>query len=172
MNAANIMKPALSRGDAGHRRDDLCGVPQAHREGLGARTPFSARHRSPSRPSRTPLKSIAIIRVYYEKFHCVVSCLDPIDDGACVQLSERYITDRFLPDKAIDLIDEACPAATCANKKSQNEREKHAEYRIWNFPKLSGERRPTPSTTIGRVMAEWQPPELDPPAPEGDGNPR
>ena len=50
------------------------------------------------------------IRIYYEKHHCV-----RVPDAivtSIVKLSERYITDRFLPDKAIDLLDEAC---ACCN---------------------------------------------------------
>src|SRR5699024_666972 len=49
------------------------------------------------------------VRVYYEKHHCV-RVPDPIVTSI-VQLSERYITDRYLPDKAIDLLDESC--ASC-----------------------------------------------------------
>ena len=56
------------------------------------------------------------VRGYYEKYHCV-RVPDPIV-ASVVQLSERYITDAYLPDKAIDLLDEACAAATCATPKS------------------------------------------------------
>ena len=54
------------------------------------------------------------IRGYYETFHGV-KVSDALLRRAVV-LSERYITDRFLPDKAIDLLDEACAAAALRNK--------------------------------------------------------
>jgi ATP-dependent Clp protease ATP-binding subunit ClpA len=54
------------------------------------------------------------VKVYYEKYHSVTVPQEIVKN--CVVLSERYITDRFLPDKAIDLLDEACSCATLKNK--------------------------------------------------------
>ena len=90
MNAANIMKPALSRGQIQERRFQPVKVEE---------------------PSiADTIEVIRGVRVYYEKHHCV-RVPDPLV-AAIVKLSERYITDRFLPDKAIDLLDEAC---ACCN---------------------------------------------------------
>ena len=67
------------------------------------------------------------IRTYYEDFHGV-----KISDEMCrmaVTLSERYITDRFLPDKAIDLIDEACSDVNLHNKDIERSAEIRKELR-------------------------------------------
>ena len=95
---------ARARRAARRRRDDARRVPQAHREGRGARAPLPAGLRRRADVEDT----IAILRGLkerYEVHHGV-----RINDAAIVAaatLSDRYIADRFLPDKAIDLIDEA-----------------------------------------------------------------
>ena len=107
MNAANILKPALlARRNSGHRRDDLQRVPQAHREGHRARAPLPARHGQRAEHGGDRSRFSRASPTTTSRFHGV-----KIPDGIlrqAVVLSERYITDRFLPDKAIDLIDEAC----------------------------------------------------------------
>ena len=105
MDAGNLLKPALARGELHcDRRDDAGRVPQAHREGCGAgaAVPAGVRRRADGGGhDRDPARAEGA----YEAHHGV-----RITDSALVAaatLSHRYITDRFLPDKAIDLIDEA-----------------------------------------------------------------
>ena len=106
MNAANILKPALSRGEI-----QVIGATtySEYRKYIEKDAALERRFQPVSigEPSITETTEILKgIRGYYETFHGV-----HISDAICAQaaaLSERYITDRFLPDKAIDLIDEAC----------------------------------------------------------------
>ena len=96
---------ARARRAALHRRDDARRVPQAHREGQGARAPLPAGVRRRAVASRTRSRSCAGSRRRYEVHHGI-----RIRDAALVaaaRLSDRYITGRQLPDKAIDLVDEA-----------------------------------------------------------------
>ena len=106
MNAANILKPALSRGDI-----QVIGATtfKEYRKFIEKDTALERRFQPVTVAEPSIDDSIAIlkgIKTYYEEYHQV-----DISDEMCrlaVTLSERYITDRFLPDKAIDLIDEAC----------------------------------------------------------------
>ena len=106
MNAANILKPALSRGEI-----QVIGATTfaEYRKHIEKDTALERRFQpvTVNEPSLADtLKILRGIAHYYEEHHGVI-----IPDGIlrqAVQLSERYITDRFLPDKAIDLIDEAC----------------------------------------------------------------
>ena len=106
MNAANILKPALSRGEI-----QVIGATtfNEYRKHIEKDTALERRFQpvTGNEPSmEDTLKILKGIAHYYESFHGV-----KIPDGIlrqAVVLSERYITDRFLPDKAIDLIDEAC----------------------------------------------------------------
>ena len=106
MNAANILKPALSRGEI-----QVIGATTftEYRKHIEKDSALERRFQPVTVAEPSIADSIAIlkgIRRYYEDFHSV-----RISDEMCRQavvLSERYITDRFLPDKAIDLIDEAC----------------------------------------------------------------
>ena len=106
MNAANILKPALSRGEIQFTRATTF---TEYRKYIVKDTALE-RHFQPvtvAEPSiEDTLKILKGIAHYYETYHGV-----SIPEGVlrqAVLLSERYITDRFLPDKAIDLIDEAC----------------------------------------------------------------
>ncbi len=106
MNAANILKPALSRGEI-----QVIGATtfNEYRKSIEKDTALERRFQpvTVNEPSiEDTVKIIMGIKEYYEKYHSVVIS-DEIARQAVV-LSERYITDRFLPDKAIDLIDEAC----------------------------------------------------------------
>jgi ATP-dependent Clp protease ATP-binding subunit ClpB len=95
---------ARARRAALHRRDHARRVPQAHREGRGPRAPLPAGLRRRAEREDT----IAILRGLKERYE--VHHGIRIQDAAIVAaatLSHRYITDRFLPDKAIDLVDEA-----------------------------------------------------------------
>ena len=106
MNAANILKPALSRGEI-----QVIGATTftEYRKHIEKDTALERRFQpvTVNEPNmEDTLKILKGIAHYYENFHGV-----KIPDGIlrqAVALSERYITDRFLPDKAIDLIDEAC----------------------------------------------------------------
>ena len=106
MNAANILKPALSRGEI-----QVIGATtfNEYRKSIEKDTALERRFQPVTVNEPSIEDSIAILKGLapnYEKFHGV-----KISDGIlrqAVLLSERYITDRFLPDKAIDLIDEAC----------------------------------------------------------------
>ena len=106
MNAANILKPALSRGEI-----QVIGATtfNEYRKHIEKDTALERRFQPVivNEPSmEDTLKILKGIAHYYESFHGV-----KIPEGIlrqAVKLSERYITDRFLPDKAIDLIDEAC----------------------------------------------------------------
>ena len=113
MNAGNILKPALSRGEI---------------QVIGA-TPFTEYRKYIEKdqalerrfqPVRVEEPSVADtlavmngIKRYYEQYHHVQVPAEVL--SAVVTLSERYITDRFLPDKAIDLLDEACACCNLAH---------------------------------------------------------
>ena len=106
MNAANILKPALSRGEI-----QVIGATtfNEYRKHIEKDTALERRFQpvTVNEPNmEDTLKILKGIAHYYEQYHGV-----RIPEGIlrqAVLLSERYITDRFLPDKAIDLIDEAC----------------------------------------------------------------
>lgn len=106
MNAANILKPALSRGEI-----QVIGATtfNEYRKFIEKDSALERRFQpvTVAEPNmEDTLKILKGIAHYYENFHGV-----QIPEGIlrqAVTLSERYITDRFLPDKAIDLIDEAC----------------------------------------------------------------
>ena len=106
MNAANILKPALSRGEI-----QVIGATtfNEYRKSIEKDTALERRFQPVTVNEPSIEDSVEILKGLapnYEKFHGV-----RISEGIlrqAVVLSERYITDRFLPDKAIDLIDEAC----------------------------------------------------------------
>ncbi|MBQ6624365.1 MAG: ATP-dependent Clp protease ATP-binding subunit, partial [Clostridia bacterium] len=114
MNAANILKPALSRGEI-----QIIGATtfNEYRKFIEKDSALERRLQPVKvlEPSiEDSYKMLLGIKDYYENFHRV-----KINDSLvykAVVLSERYITDRFLPDKAIDLLDEACTCANLRNK--------------------------------------------------------
>ena len=114
MNAANILKPALSRGEI-----QVIGATTftEYRKHIEKDSALERRFQPVTINEPSVADSIEIlkgIRKYYEDFHGV-----KISDEMCeeaVKMSERYITDRFLPDKAIDLIDEACSDVNLKDK--------------------------------------------------------
>ena len=129
MNAANILKPALSRGEI-----QVIGATTfaEYRKHIEKDAALERRFQPVTVAEPSIDDSVEIlkgVRRYYEDFHGVV-----IPDDMCrlaVVLSERYITDRFLPDKAIDLIDEACSDVNLKNKdlgKLEALRKEHADY--------------------------------------------
>ena len=106
MNAANILKPALSRGEV-----QVIGATtfKEYRKYIEKDSALERRFQPVIVNEPTVEESVAILRgvaPYYERFHGVE--VTPEIARQTVLLSERYITDRFLPDKAIDLLDEAC----------------------------------------------------------------
>ena len=113
MNAANILKPALSRGEI-----QVIGATTftEYRKHIEKDAALERRFQPVTVSEPSIADSVEIlkgIRKYYEDFHQV-----EISDEMCaaaVRLSERYITDRYLPDKAIDLSDEACSDVNLKN---------------------------------------------------------
>ena len=106
MNAANILKPALSRGEI-----QVIGATtfNEYRKFIEKDAALERRFQPVTVSEPTLEEATAIVRGiahYYEAFHGVK--ISPEIARQTVVLSERYITDRFLPDKAIDLMDEAC----------------------------------------------------------------
>ena len=114
MSAGNILKPALSRGEI-----QVIGATtfKEYRKYIEKDAALERRFQpvTVEEPSiEDSYKMLSGIRGYYESYHNV-KISDEIVRGA-VLLSERYINDRFLPDKAIDLLDEACACACLRNK--------------------------------------------------------
>ena len=114
MNAANILKPALSRGEI-----QVIGATTftEYRKHIEKDTALERRFQPiiVEEPSiEESVKVIEGIVPYYESFHQVE--VSPAMCRLAVTMSERYITDRYLPDKAIDLIDEACSNVNLHNK--------------------------------------------------------
>lgn len=121
MNAANILKPALSRGEL-----QVIGATtfKEYRKYIEKDSALERRFQPVTVAEPTVDDTVEVlfgIRKYYENYHQV-----KISDSAlrmCAILSERYINDRFLPDKAIDLLDESC---ACAAIRSPEIAEKNA----------------------------------------------
>ncbi len=114
MNAANILKPALSRGEI-----QVIGATtfNEYRKHIEKDAALERRFQPVMVGEPTIEEACQImqgIAKSYEDFHSVV--ISPEIARQCVILSERYITDRFLPDKAIDLLDEACSDVNLRSK--------------------------------------------------------
>ena len=114
MNAANILKPALSRGEI-----QVIGATtfREYRKYIEKDAALERRFQpvTVEEPSIADAEKVLLgVKGYYEGFHGVKIPDDIVKKA--VLLSERYVTDRYLPDKAIDLLDEACACASLANK--------------------------------------------------------
>ena len=114
MNAANILKPALAKGEI-----QVIGVTtlEEYRKYIEKDAALERRFQPVLVEEPSIEETIEIlkgIRGYYEEYHKVKISDEVIEE--VVNLSERYITDRFLPDKAIDVIDEAGSRANLKNK--------------------------------------------------------
>ena len=114
MNAANILKPSLSNGDI-----QLIGTTtlNEYRKYIEKDSALERRFQPVIVEEPNIEDTIEIlkgIKKYYEDFHKVLISNDVIENT--VKMSEKYIHDRFLPDKAIDLIDEACSRINLNNK--------------------------------------------------------
>ena len=113
MNAANILKPALSRGEL-----QVIGATtlNEYRKHIEKDTALERRFQPVIVEEPSIAESVKIIEgiaPYYEAYHQV--SISPEMCRLAVTMSERYITDRYLPDKAIDLIDEACSNVNLKN---------------------------------------------------------
>ncbi len=114
MNAANILKPALSRGEI-----QVIGATtfREYRKYIEKDAALERRFQpiTVEEPSLAEAEDILMgVKGYYEGFHGVTIPESIVKKA--VLLSERYVTDRYLPDKAIDLLDEACACASLENK--------------------------------------------------------
>jgi len=114
MNAANILKPALSRGEI-----QVIGATTLteYRKHIEKDSALERRFQPVMVEEPSIDESVEIIKgiaPYYENYHHV--SISPTVARLAVTMSERYITDRYLPDKAIDLIDEACSDVNLHNK--------------------------------------------------------
>ena len=114
MNAANILKPALSRGEI-----QVIGATtfSEYRKYIEKDAALERRFQPATVAEPTIEEASQIMQGVaraYAEFHGV--SISPEIARQCVVLSERYITDRFLPDKAIDLLDEACSDVNLQNK--------------------------------------------------------
>ena len=125
MNAANILKPALSRGEI-----QVIGATtfNEYRKHIEKDAALERRFQpvTVNEPSIGEAVDILLgIKGHYEEYHRVT-----VSEDICRRmavLSERYISDRYLPDKAIDLLDEACACAALRNKKLEEFDEKSRE---------------------------------------------
>lgn len=114
MNAANILKPALSRGEI-----QVIGATtfEEYRKYIEKDSALERRFQPVTVNEPTVEETVEVlegIAKYYEQYHRVHISKEMI--RLCAVLAERYITDRFLPDKAIDLLDEGC---ACTNLRSK-----------------------------------------------------
>lgn len=114
MNAANILKPALSRGEV-----QVIGATtfKEYRKYIEKDSALERRFQpvTVNEPTLTETEAVLFgIRKYYEAHHKVKITDELL--RMCAVLSERYINDRFLPDKAIDLLDEACACRSIRSK--------------------------------------------------------
>ena len=166
MNAANILKPALSRGEV-----QVIGATtfNEYRKYIEKDSALERRFQPVKVGEPTIAQSIDVIagvKGYYEAHHRVI-----VDDDIVrktVVLSERYITDRFLPDKAIDLLDESCACAALRNKsmerhdKLEDERQKLLIKKdaLTNADEVNYEQLAEVNTSLARIDSDLK--EIDP----------
>ncbi len=149
MNAANILKPALSRGEI-----QVIGATTfaEYRKHIEKDSALERRFQPVTVSEPSISESVEIMKGiahYYEEYHCV-----RISEEMCRQaviLSERYITDRFLPDKAIDLLDEACSDVNLKNKDIARSAEIKKELEA-----LAGEREKLLSAPSGGDSQDYE----------------
>lgn len=166
MNAANILKPALSRGEV-----QVIGATtfNEYRKYIEKDSALERRFQPVKVGEPTIAQSIDVIagvKGYYEAHHRVI-----VDDDIVrktVILSERYITDRFLPDKAIDLLDESCACAALRNKsmerhdKLEDEKQKLLIRKdaLTNADEVNYEQLAEVNTSLARIDSDLK--EIDP----------
>lgn len=127
MNAANMFKPALSRGEL-----QVIGATtfSEYRKYIEKDSALERRFQPVTVNEPTVAETVELlsgIKQYYEEHHKVH--VSPEVTKMCAVLSERYINDRFLPDKAIDLLDEACSCASLNNACITNYEKAKAELK-------------------------------------------
>ncbi len=157
MNAANILKPALSRGEI-----QVVGATtfNEYRKYIEKDSALERRFQPVKVAEPSISEAIEVlegIKDYYAMHHAVVVGEDIIRKA--VIFSERYITDRFLPDKAIDLLDEACACASLRNKERELydklSEEKHnlqlVQEKLTTEEQVDYERLATVKSEIARV---------------------
>ena len=172
MNAANILKPALSRGEI-----QVIGATtfNEYRKHIEKDAALERRFQPVTVAEPSMAEAFEImqgIAKTYAQFHGV--SISPEIARQCVVLSERYITDRFLPDKAIDLLDEACSdvnlrckeiSMLAEKKKERDDYELELRMLNENTENVDYERLATVRSKLMRVAAEIE--ELDKvPAPQ------
>ncbi len=119
LDAANILKPALSRGAiqvVGATTHD------EYQKYIEKDAALSRRFQGVEVPEPTVDEAIEIlqgVKPHYEKYHSVKISDEAVE--MAVKLSARYISDRFLPDKAFDILDEACASKSLSNRKNGKE---------------------------------------------------
>lgn len=166
MNAANILKPALSRGEV-----QVIGATtfNEYRKYIEKDSALERRFQPVKVGEPTIAQSIDVIagvKGYYEAHHRVI-----VDDDIVrktVVLSERYITDRFLPDKAIDLLDESCACAALRNKNMERHDKLEDERRkllirkdaLTNADEVNYEQLAEVNTSLARIDSDLK--EIDP----------
>ncbi len=134
LDAANILKPALSRGEI-----QLIGATtrEEYRKHIEKDPALERRFQSIVVEEPDMEESIAILqglKTYYEKHHRVV--LSPEAIFSCVQLSSRYFNERCLPDKALDLLDEASARVALSQKKNtKRQADSEAKWQAWEKEK-------------------------------------
>ena len=153
MNAANILKPALSRGEI-----QVIGATtfKEYRKYIEKDAALERRFQPVTVAEPTLSDSIELlqgIRKYYENHHKV-----KIDDGTlrmCAVLAERYINDRFLPDKAIDLLDEACACCSIRSPEIEEYEKVKAELSKQKEREEEAEKEENPDyETIAKIKAD------------------
>ncbi len=152
MNAANILKPALSRGEI-----QLIGATtlSEYRKYIEKDSALERRFQPVmvNEPSIKDTVDVMLgIKKYYESFHGIVVPEDIIEKT--VTLSERYITDRFLPDKAIDLLDEACARVALESPVINRISELEAEMKKLKLKREGLESLPDPTDDIYSEIAD------------------
>ena len=125
MNAGNILKPALSRGEI-----QVIGATtfNEYRKYIEKDAALERRFQPVTVNEPSIADSIEIlsgVKGYYEDYHHVK--VSPAIVDLCVRMSEKYITDRFLPDKAIDLLDESCACCSLRHPEISDWLEKKEE---------------------------------------------
>ena len=160
MNAANMFKPALSRGEL-----QVIGATtfNEYRKHIEKDSALERRFQPVTVNEPTIAETIELlegIKEYYENHHKVKISSELT--RMCAVLSERYINDRFLPDKAIDLLDESCACASLVNEditeyeklKLDAERLKaEEEEELANSEEINYEKRAELKTQIARTEA-------------------
>ncbi len=154
MNAANILKPSLSRGEI-----QVIGATTftEYRKYIEKDAALERRFQPVKVGEPSIAETIEVltgVKSYYEKHHRVA--VPEMMVRRAVVLSERYINDRFLPDKAIDLLDEACACAALRNKKMEEYDGYKAEERqlIYQQEKLTADPEKIDYEKLAKVRSQ------------------